>query len=133
MGRTLWPDEFYAEYERGDLNNPSFPQVLDFESSAVRGGFTWYIGGPREVRVLDERVVRSWNERQRAAAPILDDLDEEAMDRARETGTFVDPETGQTWYSPQQLLLVFGGGGSVLGGVIYLLLRRRKTSEVTDA
>ena len=132
VGRTLWPDEFYAEYSQGDLDSTAFPTALDFESKALTGGFTWYIGGPREVRVLDERLfARTWRERQRAPAP-MEALEDEALDVARETGTFVDPETGQTWVSPDQLYKVYAG----IGGVALLALggwfARKKLKQGTE-
>lgn len=134
VGRTLWPDELYAEFSQGDLSNPAFPGVLDFESKAMTGGLTWYIGGPREVRVLDERVARSWNERRTRALPEpMDALEDEALDLSRKTGTFVDPLTGQTWVSPDQLYKVYASFGGVVVLILGGMFARKKLRKAINS
>lgn len=63
----IWPDELTTEYgqgrSRGELGDPNWG--LSEDSSYWSAGLTWYIGGPREVRVLDDaRVPRAWYERE---------------------------------------------------------------------
>lgn len=62
----VWPDELTWTYGQGSGDGTfNHWEPYDEDSTYWSLGVTWYISGPREVRVIPEAMQRQWYERDR--------------------------------------------------------------------